>query len=74
MFTSVMLAMNVASPKSCLVRVNLPASWSVTARLFLISCKAAIFISGKSKPSPNISTHTTIFDSLRFIFSRIELY
>ena len=39
-----------ALPRSGRDRVNCPANWSVTARVFRMSWNAAIFNSGRSKP------------------------
>jgi hypothetical protein len=52
-------------------RVNRPANWSVTASVFRMSWNAAIFNSGRSKPSPSMSTQTTIRDSPARICLRI---
>ena len=58
-------------PKFGRERVNRPASCSVTASVFRMSWNAAIFSSGKSKPSPSMSTQTTILDSPLIICRRI---
>src|SRR2546429_4902879 len=57
----------VARPIVWLVRVNLPMNCSVTARPRCTSCRAATLSSGRSNPSPSISTQTITLEDRKSV-------